>query len=189
MATPFPTHVHSRVVDAFAKIPPERSDEVYVLSLFVNDEDDDPRRPTVAPGYNTENTVREARSWTSDAEARWNFAFWEQVELDVIAAARTDPVGAELRQRWIKQELHAWYDDGGEFDERGEPITQAFVDLLVDVVQRMHGDGIVAGLFGRTLPVLIHELEYYDRIAQQNLRANPPGVVPQEFVDWCHGIG
>ncbi|CAN0503996.1 unnamed protein product, partial [Phaeothamnion confervicola] len=32
--------------------------------------------------------------------------------------------------------------------------------------------GVVEGIFGRALPVIIHELEYYDAIATQNTEAN-----------------
>jgi hypothetical protein len=39
----------------------------------------------------------------------------------------------------------------------------------------------------RSIPVLIHELEYCDEIAEQNLAANPAGVVPDAFVSWCRG--
>jgi hypothetical protein len=42
-------------------------------------------------------------------------------------------------------------------------------------------------IFGNPLPVLIHELEYDDEIAAQNVRANPPGVVPDGFVRRCRG--
>jgi len=53
-------------------------------------------------------------------------------------------------------------------------------------VQRLHANDI-RRIFGRTLPVLIHELEYYEEIAAQNLRANPSGAVPDGFVRWCRG--
>ena len=95
--------------------------------------------------------------------------------------------GAALREIWIKDTLGLWYDDGRAFDERGEPITHAFVALLIDVVQRLHAEGNIEELLGRTVPVLIHELEYYDTIAAQTVRANPAGVVPDEFIAWCRG--
>lgn len=38
-------------------------------------------------------------------------------------------------------------------------------------------------LFGAPLPILIHELEYYDAIAEQTERANPPGVA-DAFARW-----
>jgi hypothetical protein len=185
----FSEHVSDRVERAFRSIPQGRRRGIYVLSLFVYDEYDDPLFPTVAPGYNTEDQVERAlRSASSAAEARWNFAYWEQVQLAVIGDSEHDPEGAALREEWIRTDLGLWYDDGVEFDNRGAPITQAFVDLLVGVAQRLHRDGIVEEFLGEPLPIVIHELEYYDKIAEENLRANPPGVVPDQFVDWCRGV-
>jgi hypothetical protein len=168
--------------------------EIYVVSLFVYDEDDDPRRPTVTVGFNTESDVARSsdpsEAWSTDAhEARWNYAFWRQNQLALVCDTAADPTGAELREAWAR-ESELWYDlaDGedGVFDERGEPLTKAFVGLLVDVVRRLQA-GEVARIFDRPLPVLIHELEYYDEIATQNLAANPAGVVPDDFVRFCSG--
>jgi hypothetical protein len=100
-----------------------------------------------------------------------------------------DPEGAALREAWAREE-GLWYDlalgEDAVFNERGEPLTSAFVELLVGVAQRLH-QGDVERIFGRPIPVLIHELEYYDAIAEQNLAANPAGVVPDVFVRWCRG--
>jgi hypothetical protein len=38
-------------------------------------------------------------------------------------------------------------------------------------------------VFGRPIPVLIHELEYYPQIARQTERANPPGLAA-DFARW-----
>lgn len=122
-------------------------------------------------------------------EARWNYAFWRQNELALVCGSGTDAEGARLREAWAREE-GLWYElaDGEDpaFDERGEPLTRAFVSLLERVVARLHA-GDIEAVFGRRLPVLIHELEYYDEIAEQNLRANPSGVVPDDFVAWCRG--
>jgi hypothetical protein len=77
-------------------------------------------------------------------------------------------------------------DEDPVFNPSGEPLTAAFVAGAVEVVQRLHANDIVR-IFGKPIPVLIHELEYYDEIADQNLAANPPGVVPEGFVRWCRG--
>ena len=77
-------------------------------------------------------------------------------------------------------------DEDAIFNDRGEPLTRAFVQLLVAVVQRLH-QGDIGRIFLRPLPVIIHELEYYDEIARQNVAANPPGLVTDEFVRWCRG--
>jgi hypothetical protein len=188
-------HVRRTVSAALEAIPAGDRSDIYVVSLLVYDEEDDPRLPTVTVGFNTETVVamssdpNEAFS-TDEREARWNYAFWRQHLLAVVCDAGADRVGAELREQWARSE-RLWYDlDEGEraaFNQRGEPLTRAFLALLEDVVRGLHEDGVIERVFGRQLPVLIHELEYYDEIADQNLRANPPGVVPEDFVRWCRG--
>ena len=37
--------------------------------------------------------------------------------------------------------------------------------------------------FPRPIPIVVHGLEYYDRIAMQTRSANPPGLA-QEFENW-----
>jgi hypothetical protein len=39
--------------------------------------------------------------------------------------------------------------------------------------------------FGKAIPVIIHELEYYDQIAHQTSAANPNGIA-EEFVEWFY---
>jgi hypothetical protein len=101
----------------------------------------------------------------------------------------SDAEGARLREQWARDE-GLWYDlvedESPVFDDLDERLTNGFVSLLEGVVQRLHAADIIR-IFGKPLPVLIHELEYYDEIASQNLRANPPGVVPDDFVRWCRG--
>jgi hypothetical protein len=188
-------HIHQTVLQTLDSIPADERPDIYVVSLFVYDEEDDPRLPTVTVGFNTEADVAQsidpAVVWATDEqEARWNYAFWRQNELTIACASYTDPDGAKLREDWARQSK-LWYDlpegEDALFNERGVPLTRAFVQLLVEVVQRLHLDGDIERVFGRTLPVLIHELEYYEQIAIQNLAANPDGVVPAGFVAWCSG--
>jgi hypothetical protein len=44
-----------------------------------------------------------------------------------------------------------------------------------------------AALFGKTIPVIVHELEYYDQIADQTLKANPPSAA-DEFAAWVRSL-
>lgn len=46
----------------------------------------------------------------------------------------------------------------------------------------------VADTFGRNIPVLVHELEYYDLPNGWTKRANPPGVA-DEFLAWAQNGG
>lgn len=62
-------------------------------------------------------------------------------------------------------------------------ITKSFVDLCVRTVQELHTSGLIEELFGRPIPVVVHELEYYDEIARQNIEANGPDLV-SGLVEW-----
>ena len=182
-------HIYSRALNALETTSADERADIYAVSFFVYDEEDDPRRPTVTVGFNTEADVARELQSTDEREARWNYAFWRQNQLAVICDTDADPAGARLRDAWIREQ-GLWFEvpenEEPMFDERGEPLTAAFVELLVNVVRRLHADNI-ARVFGRAIPVLIHELEYHEGIARQNLEANPAGVVPDDFVSWCRG--
>lgn len=164
--------------------------DIYVISLYISDVEDDPRKPMITLGYNTMEQYEKSISHASDnAEAKWNFAFWLQNEELIIG----DNWGKNLKDRemileWIK-ENNLYYSDEDEvedFDKTlslGAEITHEFVELCVEVVKKLHDEGVIQQKFVRDIPILIHELEYYDLIAEQNKRANPKEVV-KEFVDW-----
>jgi hypothetical protein len=77
--------------------------------------------------------------------------------------------------------------DGPDADDTADAITSGFVELCVQLAQQLHRSGEVERLFGRSIPVIVHELEYYDDIAEQNLRANPPGLA-EGLVEWIRSL-
>jgi hypothetical protein len=185
----FEEYAFGRVATALKEVPADQADDVYVVSLWVNDEEDDPRRPTILVGFNTEARVAESTALGAEEdEARWNFAYWLQNELAVLGDSERDPEGAGLCREWI-QKTGLWFSDDdrdGDFDaatERGEEITDKFVALCVRLVRRLHDGGVIERSFGRPVPAVIHELEYYDEIADQNRAANPPELIAQ-FTRW-----
>lgn len=144
--------------------------DIYAISLYVSDEEDDPFRPTVTLGYNTDAQVKESlRDASDEQEARWNYAFWLQNEAFCWGKGET----AEETARWLSEQ-----------DLMEEEVTEEFVELLIDTVRELHGLGLLTEKFGRELPVLIHELEYYDEIAEQNIRANGEELAG-EFAEFC----
>ena len=66
-------------------------------------------------------------------------------------------------------------------------VTNAFVKVLVDIVKELHQSGFIKEKFGKEIPVIIHELEYYEEIANQNIEANGYELV-EEFVNFCNGF-
>src|SRR2546430_2657650 len=92
-------YIYEAARDALAGIPTEERPDIYVVSLFVYDEDDDPRRPTVTVGYNTDSDVARSADpadafFTDEHEARWNYAFWRQNQLALICDTEADAEGA-----------------------------------------------------------------------------------------------
>ena len=154
------------------KISEWQEDDIYAISLYVFDEEDDPCRPVAVLGYNTERQVQKSSSETSDEqEARWNYAFWIQ--------------NAEmcLGQGDTAEDIKEWITEQGLWDSEDE-IAPKFVELLVAIVQDIHASGLLKDKFGREIPVLIHELEYYEKIAQQNIAANGE-TLDRDFVSFC----
>jgi hypothetical protein len=186
--TEFEEHAYGAVAAALEAVPASKAQDVYVVSLLVYDEEDDPRLPTLTVGTNTEERVRERLGRDPPGWVRWNYAYWLQDDLFVVGSSETDSHGARLRRAWIDG-LGLWYSDADErrdFDAAGElgaQITDHFVELSIRLVQRLHATGLIERVFGRPIPVLIHELEYYPQIAEQNERANPPGLTA-EFTRW-----
>ncbi len=154
------------------KISEWQEDDIYVISLYVFDEEDDPCRPVAVLGYNTERQIQKSSSEASDEqEARWNYAFWIQ--------------NAEmcLGQGDTAEDIRELITEQGLWDSEDE-ITPKFVELLVAIVQDIHASGLLKDKFGREIPILIHELEYYEKIARQNIAANGEAL-DRDFVSFC----
>lgn len=62
-------------------------------------------------------------------------------------------------------------------------ITAYFVDACVRIAQALHAKGVIEQTFFKPVPIVVHELEYYEEIASQTCRANPPGLT-KEFENW-----
>ena len=197
----FERYIYESIKQSLTTIEEDVADRIYVVSFFIYDLDDDPRTPTLTFGYNTVDRWSECTPaagakalWpvaSDSSEAKWNYAFWLQNEVCVIGAAGTE--GATLREQWIKSLALVYSDDEEREDfvrcmRLGAHITERFVALCVGVSKALHDDGSVTGKFGRPVPIIVHELEYYDQIAEQTRRANPPGLT-SEFEDWVRGLG
>lgn len=161
--------------------------DIYVVSLFVYDNNDNPCKPTVTLGYNTESQVQSTIEFASDEEeARWNYAFWLQNDFFVFGEDET----AETVKNWIITSGFPYFEDDDisldneEAIEKTSEITSAFVSILIDIVRDIHELGILTQKFGKELPIIIHELEYYDKIAEQNIKANGEQLV-KDFAEWC----
>jgi hypothetical protein len=180
--------IHAAVENVLRSIPAKQREDVYAVSFLIYDDDDDPRRPSLTVGYNTNQKWHDSIAQASGSdEAKWNYAFWLQNEL--LATCRGEwPNRVEA---WVDALGLSYTDEDEEADfdrcmELGARITKNFVSIACEVAARLHETGTVVTVFGRPIPIIIHELEYYDQIADQTAHANPAGLAG-EFVSWVHG--
>lgn len=184
----FPEYLRARAIEGLRSLDAGHRADAYVVSFYVWNDDDDFRFPALTIGTNTESQVRLAleppagfvkpnSSWkpTDEQEARWNYAFWLQNELTIVGSQANDPAGALLRRAWLESK-GLWVEDYEEALELDGHPTHEFVHLCVQTVQNLHSSGVTKEIFSRPIPVIIHELEYYDEIATQNLEANGPDL-------------
>ena len=149
-------------------------DDIYAISVFVYDMDDNPSKPTFTLGFNTERFYEQynpdgyAAEDDDGDETRWNYAFWPQNQELIFGQGETE----DIVSRWVSDL------------ERAEEATDNFVNILVEVVKDLHKSGLIKAKFGKAIPVLIHELEYYDKIALQNIEANTLPLV-KGFAEFC----
>ncbi len=145
--------------------------DIYAVSLFVYDDCDDPMLPTVELCYNTYTQVKEKTPKASSIlEAQWNFAYWLQNKCYTFGTGTTKKIVSD----WIS-----------EYNLNSHTVTNAFVNILVSVVKELHDSGFVVEQFGKPVPIIIHELEYYKQIADQNKLANPIEAVAGFLVFCC----
>lgn len=164
-------------------------EDIYAISLFVYDMNDNPCRPTVTLGYNTESNFRSEIPYSYDEqEARWNYAGWLQNEFFCFGEGETE----QEVIRWLTDnQLPNYADDDpiwnndAMYDEM-ETVTKKFVEELISIVKEIHQTGLLTEKYGKEIPIIIHELEYYDEIAEQNIEANGLDGL-EDFIEFCRG--
>jgi hypothetical protein len=195
---------YKQLETALAAFSPAETSAVYALSFWKDNLNDDPRKPLLTVGYNTVAQWHSSFSQAEDkqsvsyplssdaAEAKWNFAFWLQNEL--LSSGGED---GEFTQ-WATT-LPGYYTDEQyadvEEDEaaldhllaRAESIQEAFMAVVLDLARRLHADGTIQTVFGRAIPIIVHELEYSTQNVQWTTQANPPGLLA-EFIAWVDSL-
>lgn len=187
----FEQSCYNEISTALKNIDTSTIPDVYALSFFIYDKEDDPRYPVLQLGYNTLTHLAQSTPSASSAEeAKWNFAYWLQNELVFVGEPGTQ--SGQLLEALLKSR-GLWYSDEDEeadFDRCmriGSDITNYFVNACARIARALHENGVIEQHFSHPMPIIVHELEYYDVIAAQTRSANPPGVA-KEFEDWIASI-
>ncbi len=63
----------------------------------------------------------------------------------------------------------------GGSNRGGKQIMDRFVGICVTVAKRLHDNEVIVKKFGRSVPIIVHELEYYNTIVEATRQANSQG--------------
>jgi len=175
--------------DFLAKAPSSIVKDVYAVSLYTNLED--VAQAELILSCNTYTQIAQSLSGATAAfglpsteeEAKWNFAFWLQTPNLRLLVPPDSADGTLWRQLLGQRDLV--YTDLESFDvdlfEAG--VRALLQETAIQVAQAMHKEGVLRGVFGKDLPVIIHDLEYDDSVADLTEKANPIGLAA-EFCNW-----
>ena len=64
-------------------------------------------------------------------------------------------------------------------------MQSVFMDIIVSVVKELHQRGVVKEQIGKDVPIIVHELEYYDLPIDWTIRSNPKPLI-DEFLEFYH---
>lgn len=147
------------------------SNEAYEYNGFSN-------VSSFAISYNTEEDCEGAGQYD---EERWNYAFWRQDESPVIDPDTPNEL-TDLLFDWYKEngitnigeEDDDCYDENYNYIGKGPVGHYELLGLVSDVAKRLQQEAFFEKKFGRSLPIIIHGLEYawFDIEATQNANIN-----------------
>ena len=164
------------------------NNDIYVFSLYLEYSCDNPFEPTITFGYNTNENFKKACLETDEQEAKWNFAYWLQNEIFVLGAGETQ----DVVKNWLIENGFGYksYDEvyGSDAEDISDELCVQIDEKvkleLIEAVKEIQKSNIIQQKFNKQIPIIIHELEYYDEIAEINKQANPIELI-QDFVDFC----
>lgn len=178
---------YNRVRDFILSLDADVED-IYVISFLKGNDYDDPRSPYIIVDYNTiSNYKSQTSKASSEGEAKWNYAFWLENDLLTIGGEND----SDLRKLFESE--HIFYggdnsdddllDEDMEEDEKDDKMQELFMDIVIEISNRLHEDGVLKKKFGKEIPVIIHELEYYELPMSWTRRGNPEELIV-EFENW-----
>ena len=183
-------YFYTKAEKAIRKIGKQTSKDIYAISFWKDNIEDDPRCPIITIGYNTLTQVEaEQKNASSLMEAKWNYAFWLQNELGTIGGK--DPslrLYFKEANLFYTQREYAKAEKNGEedkLDEQNKQMQSVFMDIIVSVVKELHQRGVVKEQIGKDVPIIVHELEYYDLPIDWTIRSNPKPLI-DEFLEFYH---
>ena len=119
--------------------------DIYAISFFIYDNEDDPRQPQIHLSYNTLSYWKKSCKRGRDRrEVKWNYAFWPMDFKAIIPGdgwerlnIAPETEGLALRSAWLVSEgFEGSHDE--LYGDHTPAMTLAFVAICVRVARRLH---------------------------------------------------
>ena len=172
----------------------EDKKEVYALSFCYTSDDDDLRFPKITLGYNTLSNVKEeSYNATSKEDAKWNFDYWLQTEMETIGGKKD-----KLLKQWFAKTPHFYTDEENdraiEEDEdlydkllkKGDRFCKEFIKEAIALAKQLLDEGGIERIFGRNIPIIIHQQDFEETPIIWTKKANPAKLI-KEFLEYWDG--
>ncbi|MDO4781789.1 MAG: hypothetical protein Q4A09_01065 [Capnocytophaga felis] len=165
--------------------------DVYALSFWFYCDGDDQRYPKITLGYNTlSNFKEEAYNADTKEEAKWNFAYWLQNEIEIVGGENDS-----LLSNWFaaspyfyseEENERAMEEDEALYEKilkKGEKFRKEFINEIIAIAKKLFEEKVIEKTFGNDIPIIIHELEYYDEPIRWTKKANSAKLI-KEFIKY-----
>ncbi|MCL2521305.1 MAG: hypothetical protein FWE36_00420 [Erysipelotrichales bacterium] len=112
------------------------------------------------------------------SEERWNIAFWQQ---DVIGFVLDTAEEKDFFLNWME---YVDYKKDKIYSITDLIENRLFHKVLFKVLDQIHEDDLIKKVFGKEVPIIIHNLDYCDYSIQLTRKANKNKELIKDFEDW-----
>ena len=165
----------------------EDKKDVYALSFCYT-------CPKVTLSYNTLSNVKEeSYNAASKEDAKWNFDYWLQTEMETIGGKKD-----KLLKQWFAKTPHFYTDEENdraiEEDEdlydkllkKGDRFCKEFIKEAIALAKQLLDEGEIERVFGRNIPIIIHQQDFEETPILWTKKANPAKLI-KEFLEYWDG--
>ena len=161
---------YTKAEKAIKKMGKQNIKDIYAISFWKDNLEDDPRCPVITIGYNTLTLQNEVGTiGGNDKNLRLYFK--------------------EANLFYTQQEYSRAEKNGEEnkLDEQDDQMQSVFMDIIISVIQELHKKGVIKEQLGKEVPVIVHELEYYDLPIMWTTRSNPKSLIDEFLKSYNDG--
>ena len=180
------TNIVDMVYEKVKAVMSEWNDRnIYAVSFFIDSNesmsyDGHSNVSEFSVSYNTENFCGNAGKYD---EKRWNYAFWSQDSKPIISPCEPDKLMKALYHWYSENGIKniGFEDDTNSYNENGEYIGKGpvghyeLLNIAAEVAERLQKEGFLKSKFGKTVPIIVHGLEYAWYDIEATKKANPNG--------------